>query len=63
MLVYPRLVELERLFSESGTSALDGRRLLLRRPSGFELHSVRELRRGRVAAPRALAVDRARAGS
>jgi len=42
VLVYPRLVELDRLFSESGGTALDGRRLLLRRPSGFELHSVRE---------------------
>ncbi len=46
MLVYPRLVELDRLFSESGLSALDGRRLLLRRPSGFELHSVREYGEG-----------------
>jgi uncharacterized protein (DUF58 family) len=42
ILVYPRLVELERLFSESGSHAQDGRRLLLRRPSGFDLHSVRE---------------------
>jgi uncharacterized protein (DUF58 family) len=42
VLVYPRLVELERLFSESGTTMLDGRRLLLRRPSGFDLHGVRE---------------------
>ena len=46
MLVYPRLVELDRLFSESGTGALDGRRLLLRRPSGFELHGVREHEEG-----------------
>ena len=46
LLVYPRLVELDRLFSESGTSARDGRRLLLRRPSGFDLHSVREHERG-----------------
>ena len=42
ILVYPRLVELDRLFSESGSHAQDGRRLLLRRPSGFDLHSVRE---------------------
>ena len=42
LLVYPRLVALERLFSEGGAHAQDGRRLLLRRPTGFELHSVRE---------------------
>lgn len=46
LLVYPRLVELERLFSESGAHAQDGRRLLLRRPSGFDFHSVREYEEG-----------------
>jgi uncharacterized protein (DUF58 family) len=46
LLVYPRLVRLERLFSESGTRSHDGRRLLLRRSSGFELHSVRDYERG-----------------
>jgi uncharacterized protein (DUF58 family) len=46
LLVYPRLVELPGLFSESGAHAQDGRRLLLRRPSGFDLHSVREYERG-----------------
>jgi uncharacterized protein (DUF58 family) len=46
LLVHPRLVELDRLFSEGGTFAQDGRRLLLRRPSGFDLHSVREYERG-----------------
>src|SRR2546421_6500864 len=46
LLVYPRLVELERLFSETGAHSIDGRRLLLRRPSGFELHSVREYEHG-----------------
>jgi uncharacterized protein (DUF58 family) len=46
VLVYPRLVELERLFSESGAAAHDGRRLLLRRPAGFDLHSVREYEQG-----------------
>ena len=46
ILVYPRLVELDRLFSESGAHAQDGRRLLLRRPSGFDLHSVREYEQG-----------------
>jgi uncharacterized protein (DUF58 family) len=46
LLVYPRLVALERLFSESGARAQDGRRLLLRRPTGFDLHSVREYEEG-----------------
>ena len=42
LVVYPRLVELPALFSEGGMHSQDGRRLLLRRPTGFELHSVRE---------------------
>jgi uncharacterized protein (DUF58 family) len=42
LVVYPRLVSLDRLFSEGGAHAQDGRRLLLRRPTGYELHSVRE---------------------
>jgi len=46
LLVYPRLVRLERLFSEAGAHAQDGRRLLLRRPSGFDLHSVRDYQQG-----------------
>jgi uncharacterized protein (DUF58 family) len=46
LLVYPRLVHLPRLFSESGTRSHDGRRLLLRRQAGFELHGVREYAQG-----------------
>jgi uncharacterized protein (DUF58 family) len=46
LVVYPRLVPLDRLFSEGGAHAQDGRRILLRRPAGFELHSVREYERG-----------------
>jgi len=46
LLVYPRLVDLDRLFSEGGTRSHDGRQLLLRRPSGFDLHSVREYEHG-----------------
>src|SRR5438034_414078 len=46
LLVYPRLVRLERLFSEAGTHSHDGHRLLLRRQSGFELHGVREYEQG-----------------
>jgi len=46
LLVYPRLVELDALFSDSGAALADGRRLLMRRPSGFELHSVRDYEQG-----------------
>jgi uncharacterized protein (DUF58 family) len=46
LLVYPRLVELDRLFSATGSRIQDGRRLLIRRPSGFDLHSVREHQQG-----------------
>lgn len=46
LVVYPRLVELPGLFSESGAHAQDGRRMLMRRQSGFDLHSVREYERG-----------------
>jgi uncharacterized protein (DUF58 family) len=42
LVVYPRLVALDRLFSEGGAHAQEGRRLLLQRPTGFELHSVRD---------------------
>jgi uncharacterized protein (DUF58 family) len=46
LLVYPRLVRPERLFSDGGAGIRDGRRLLLHRPAGFELHSVREYVQG-----------------
>jgi uncharacterized protein (DUF58 family) len=46
LLVVPRLVPLDRLFTESGAHALEGRRLLMRRPSGFDLHSVRQYEDG-----------------
>jgi uncharacterized protein (DUF58 family) len=46
LLVYPRLVRLGPLFTESGTRSHDGQRLLLRRHSGIELHSVREYAQG-----------------
>jgi uncharacterized protein (DUF58 family) len=46
ILVYPRLVDVDRLFSESGARTPEGRRLLLRRPSGFDLHSVRDYQQG-----------------
>jgi uncharacterized protein (DUF58 family) len=46
LVVYPRLVDLPALFSEGGSHAQDGRRLLMRRPTGYELHSVREHMQG-----------------
>jgi uncharacterized protein (DUF58 family) len=46
LVVYPRLVDVERLFSDAGGRTPGGRRLLLRRTAGFELHSVREYEQG-----------------
>jgi uncharacterized protein (DUF58 family) len=46
LVVYPRLVELEQLFFDGGAGPEHGRRLLLRRPVGFELHSVRDYQQG-----------------
>jgi uncharacterized protein (DUF58 family) len=46
LVVYPRLVELERLFFAGGAGPNDGRRLLLRRPAGYEIHSVRDHQQG-----------------
>lgn len=45
-LVYPRLVRLDTLFSDAGRTLPEGRRLLLRRPSGYDVHSVREHQQG-----------------
>ncbi len=46
LVVYPRLTELDRLFFDGGAGLEHGRRLLLRRPVGFELHSVRDYQQG-----------------
>lgn len=46
LVVHPRLSELESLFSDAGRFGADGRRLLLRRPAGFDFHSVREYEQG-----------------
>jgi uncharacterized protein (DUF58 family) len=46
LVVYPRLTEVERLFFDGGAGPEHGRRLLLRRPVGFELHSVRDHQQG-----------------
>ncbi|MBA3718504.1 MAG: DUF58 domain-containing protein [Actinobacteria bacterium] len=46
ILVYPRLIELDHVFSDAGSSLPEGRRLLMHRPSGFDLHSVRDHQQG-----------------
>jgi uncharacterized protein (DUF58 family) len=46
LLVYPRLTKLGSLFSERGLRSHGAGRVLLRRPAGFELHSVREYQSG-----------------
>ena len=39
LLVYPRLVDLERLFTQSGGAMQTGGRVLLRRTAGYDLHA------------------------
>ena len=46
VVVHPGLVELRGLFSDAGRFGGDGRRFLLRRPVGFDFHSVREYEQG-----------------
>jgi uncharacterized protein (DUF58 family) len=46
VIVRPRLVELDGLFSDSGRAGGAGRRLLLRRTAGFDFHSVRNYEPG-----------------
>ncbi len=46
VVVRPRLTELDGLFSDAGRAAGDGRRILLRRQSGFDFHSVRQYEQG-----------------
>ena len=46
LLVYPRLADLDRLFTQSGGAMHSGGRVLLRRTAGFDLHSVREYEQG-----------------
>jgi uncharacterized protein (DUF58 family) len=46
MVVYPRVFELDRLFSDGGALGGSGRRLLLSRSSGYDLHSVRDYVQG-----------------
>ncbi len=46
LLVYPRLVDLEHIFSQNAGLSQAGGRVLLRRTAGFDLHSVREYQQG-----------------
>ncbi|MDQ2981584.1 MAG: DUF58 domain-containing protein [Actinomycetota bacterium] len=46
LLVYPRLVDLDRLFTQAGGTLQMGGRVLLRRTAGFDLHSVRQYQEG-----------------
>jgi uncharacterized protein (DUF58 family) len=46
LLVHPRLVSLDGVFTDTGSHGAGGRRLLLRRPSGFDFHGVREHQQG-----------------
>jgi len=46
VVVHPRLVSLDGLFSDAGRVGREGRRQLLRRPAGFDFHSVREYAQG-----------------
>jgi uncharacterized protein (DUF58 family) len=46
VVVHPRLVELQTLFSDAGRNGGDGRRLLLHKTAGFDFHSVREYEQG-----------------
>jgi uncharacterized protein (DUF58 family) len=46
LLVHPRVVELDALFSDGAGASFGGRRLLLRRTAGFDVHSVREYEHG-----------------
>lgn len=46
VVVFPRLVSLGGMFSDAGLVGSAGRRLLLRRPAGYDFHSVRDYEQG-----------------
>jgi uncharacterized protein (DUF58 family) len=46
VLVQPRLVDLRGLFDDRGRLPGESQRFLMRRPSGYDLHSVREYEQG-----------------
>jgi uncharacterized protein (DUF58 family) len=46
LLVYPRVYELEGLFTEAGSAGGDEGRALLHRTAGYDLHSIRDFQQG-----------------
>jgi uncharacterized protein (DUF58 family) len=46
VLVHPRVTDLDALFSDGAGASWGGRRLLLQRTSGFDVHSVRDYEHG-----------------
>ena len=44
--VHPRVYDLDRLFSDAGSLSGEGRRFLLSRASGYDLHGVRDYQQG-----------------
>jgi uncharacterized protein (DUF58 family) len=46
ILVYPKVYELDGLFTDSGAPGGDRGRMLLHRTSGYDLHSIREFQHG-----------------
>ena len=46
LLVYPRVYELEGLFTDAGSSGGDEGRALLHRTAGYDLHSIRDFQQG-----------------
>ncbi|MGZ4431438.1 MAG: DUF58 domain-containing protein [Gaiellales bacterium] len=46
LLVYPRVYELDGLFTDSGSAGGDDGRSLLHRTAGYDLHSIRDFQQG-----------------
>ncbi len=46
VLVYPRVYQLETLFTDAGGGGGDAARMLLHRTSGYDLHSIRDYQHG-----------------
>jgi uncharacterized protein (DUF58 family) len=46
LLIYPRVYELEGLFTEAGSAGGDEGRALLHRTAGYDLHSIRDFQQG-----------------
>ena len=46
LLVYPRVYELDGLFTDAGSAGGDEGRALLHRTAGYDLHSIRDFQQG-----------------